>query len=521
MVYMNPQHRLLFLGGSLSALTIAAAPGAVVQTSSAQRPNILFILCDDMGYGDLGCYGQPYIRTPYLDAMAREGMRFTQAYAGSPVSAPSRATLMTGQHSGHTWVRGNREYWGGHAQANLYGTNTDYTVVGQEPYDTAHVVLPEVMKRNGYTTGMFGKWAGGYEGSASTPCTRGVDEFFGYICQFQAHAYYPNFLNRYSPSRGDHDVVRVVLDENIRHGMPVSPTYGQRTQYSADLIHREAMAWLEARAAEPSQPWCGIFTYTLPHAELFQPRDSILESYQQLFGADERVFGGNRGSWYHNTDCAHAQFAAMITRLDAYVGEILALLDARGMAENTVVIFTSDNGPHEEGGADPAFFGRDGCLRGIKRSTYEGGIRIPFIVRWPGHVAAGRVNDHLLAFYDLLPTFCDLIGDGSFPQAYLNPRVADDCFDGISFAPTLLGDDARQEVHDHLYWEFHETDMLGVRRGDWKLVVQGGQCRLYNLATDIHEDHDLARRHPDVVEALTAIIRAEHTPSELFKVTIP
>ena len=452
--------------------------------------------------------------------MARDGMLFTQAYAGSPVSAPSRATLMTGQHCGHTWVRGNREYWGNHAQKNLYGNNTDYTVVGQEPYDTAHIILPEVLKRNGYTTAMFGKWAGGYEGSVSTPRTRGIDEFFGYICQFQAHAYYPNFLNRYSPARGDKDVVRIVLEDNIQYGMPATSTYEKRTQYSADLIHHEAMAWLEERAAEPNQPWCGIFTYTLPHAELFQPCDSILTSYKDMF-CDEKTFGGSGASWYHYTDHAHAQFAAMITRLDAYVGEILALLDERGLAENTLVIFTSDNGPHEEGGADPTFFNRDGLLKGIKRSTHEGGIRVPFIVRWPGHVASGTVNAHPLAFYDVLPTFCDLIGDGQFPDGYLNPRLQGDCFDGLSFAPTLLGDDEQQQEHDHLYWEFHETDMLGVRKGDWKMVVQSGKCRLYNLATDIHEDHDLSASYPEVVEELKEIILNEHTPSSLFKVTLP
>lgn len=518
---MSFRNNLLLLTGSASALA-ASLPGAAMaqDNSTVQRPNILYIMCDDMGYGDLGCYGQQYIRTPHLDRMARDGMRFTQAYAGSPVSAPSRATLMTGQHSGHTWVRGNREYWGGHAQANLYGTNTDYTVVGQEPYDTAHIILPEVMKRNGYTTGMFGKWAGGYEGSVSTPCTRGVDEFYGYICQFQAHAYYPNFLNRYSPSRGDTDVVRIVLDDNIQYGMPVSDTYEKRTQYSADMIHREAMAWLEARAEEPEQPFCGIFTYTLPHAELFQPRDSIFDAYQHMF-CDEKTFRGNSGSWYHRTDCAHTQFAAMITRLDAYVGEILALLDEHGLAENTLVVFTSDNGPHEEGGADPTFFNRDGLLKGIKRSTHEGGIRIPFIVRWPGHVEAGTVSDHQLAFYDVLPTFCELMGDKRFPEGYLNPRVESDCFDGLSFAPTLLGHPDEQVQHDHLYWEFHETDMLGVRKGDWKLVVQSGKCRLYNLATDIHEDHDLSAQYPEVVNELQEIIRKEHTPSSLFEVTMP
>lgn len=233
------------------------------------KPNIIYIMCDDMGYGDLGCYGQQHILTPNIDRMAAEGMRFTQAYAGAPVSAPSRACFMTGQHSGHTEVRGNKEYWGD-SKPVYYGQNRDFSIVGQHPYDANHVILPEIMKANGYQTGMFGKWAGGYEGSASTPDKRGVDEFFGYICQFQAHLYYPNFLNSYSRSRGDKGVQRVVLDDNIAYPM-FGDNYFKRTAYSADLIHRRALQWLETQTAD--KPFFGVFTYTLPHAELAQPND--------------------------------------------------------------------------------------------------------------------------------------------------------------------------------------------------------------------------------------------------------
>ncbi len=226
-----------------------------------------------MGYGDLGCYGQSYISTPNIDNMAKEGMRFTQAYAGSPVSAPSRASFMTGQHSGHCEVRGNKEYWRD-APVVMYGNNKEYAVVGQHPYDPGHVIIPEIMKDNGYTTGMFGKWAGGYEGSVSTPDKRGIDEYYGYICQFQAHLYYPNFLNRYSKSAGDTAVVRVVMDENINYPM-FGKDYFKRPQYSADMIHEEAMKWLDKQ--DGKQPFFGIFTYTLPHAELAQPEDSLIE----------------------------------------------------------------------------------------------------------------------------------------------------------------------------------------------------------------------------------------------------
>lgn len=505
-------HELILLYSGL----LVSSTGAYAQKAKTfSKPNIIYIMCDDMGYGDLGCYGQPFISTPNLDGMAREGMLFTQAYAGSPVSAPSRAAFMTGQHSGHGLVRGNKEYWQD-VPLMKYGENDDFTRVGQHPYDPEHIIIPEIMKDNGYTTGLFGKWAGGYEGSVSTPDKRGIDEFYGYICQFQAHLYYPNFLNRYSKSAGDTAVVRVVMDENIRYPM-FGRDYFKRTQYSADMIHQEAMNWLDRQDAK--QPFMGIFTYTLPHAELAQPEDSILLGYQKKFFLD-RTWGGSEPSRYNPSDHTHAQFAGMITRLDYYVGEVLKKLKEKGLDENTIVIFTSDNGPHEEGGADPAFFGRDGKLRGLKRQCYEGGIRIPFIVRWPGKVQAGKVNDHQLAFYDLMPTFCDLAGIKDYVKKYKNKKKEVDYFDGISFVPTLLGKDGQQQ-HKFLYWEFHETDQIGVRMGDWKLVVKKGVPLLYNLSTDIHEDHDIAAEHPEIVKQMKEIIRSQHTPSELFHVTLP
>ena len=479
------------------------------------KPNIIFILCDDMGYGDLGCYGQPFIRTPHIDAMASEGMRFTQAYAGSPVSAPSRASFMTGQHTGHCEVRGNKEYWG-NSPIIMYGNNKEYSVVGQHPYDPDHVILPEIMKDNGYTTGMFGKWAGGYEGSCSTPDKRGIDEYYGYICQFQAHLYYPNFLNRYSKALGDTGVVRIVMDENIKYPM-YGPEYQKRSQYSADMIHEKAMEWLDQQ--DTKQPFFGIFTYTLPHAELVQPEDSILNEYKAKFDPD-KVYKGSEGSRYNAITHTHAQFAAMITRLDYYVGEVLKKLKEKGLDENTLVIFSSDNGPHEEGGADPTFFGRDGKLRGLKRQCHEGGIRIPFIARWPGHVPAGKVNDHTCAFYDLMPTFCDVAGIKNYEKKYRNKEKEVDYFDGISFAPTLLGK-KKQKQHDFLYWEFNETNQIAVRMDDWKLIVKKGKPFLYNLKTDIHEDNDVALQHPDIVEKLKKVIFEQRIPNPYFSVTLP
>ena len=503
--------QLLLLGCGL-----AAAPASWAQQAAEQlRPNIIYIMCDDLGYADLGCYGQQYISTPNLDRMAEEGMRFTQAYAGSPVSAPSRACFMTGQHTGHTKVRGNKEHRYGSV---TYGQISEPAQTGQEPYDTAHVIIPEIMKDNGYTTGMFGKWAGGYEGSISTPKTRSIDEYYGYVCQYQAHLYYPSFLNAYT--RGvDEDVKREVLQGNINHSAH-GGDYNERTDYSAKLIHDRAMAWLDKQNPD-EKPFLGIFTYTLPHAELAQPEDEILKAYQGAF-CDEVSFSG-AGSRYNPTDRGHQQFAAMVTRLDKYVGEVLDKLREKGWDKNTLVIFTSDNGPHTEGGADPEFFNTEKLLQGTKRVTYEGGIRVPFIAWWPEHVEAGIVNDHQLAFYDIMPTFCELAGIENYDTKYANPRLVKEgkeYFDGISFAPTLLGE-AGQELHEFLYWEFHETNMMALRMGDWKLVVNKGNCSLYDLSVDTHEDNDIAAQHPDVVEQMKAIILEEHVHSDMFRVTLP
>lgn len=491
---------------------------AAVQAQEAQKPNIIYIMCDDMGYADLGCYGQQYISTPNLDRMAAEGMRFTQAYAGSPVSAPSRACFMTGQHTGHTKVRGNKEYWPNSGWV-YYGNNREYKVAGQEPYDPDHIILPEIMKDNGYTTGMFGKWAGGYEGSVSTPDKRGIDRYYGYVCQFQAHLYYPNFLNSYDRAAGDTEVKRVVMENNINYAM-FGDDYKNRKDYSADLIHQEAMKWIDKQTGE--QPFFGIFTYTLPHAELAQPNDSILQAYQGAF-CQEKTYGGDAGSYYNPTNIAHQQFAAMVTRLDAYVGEVLEKLKEKGFDKNTLVIFTSDNGPHTEAGGDPDYFNTERLLQGTKRSTHEGGIRVPFIAWWPGQVEAGSVNDHQLAFYDLMPTFCDIAGIENYVERYTNKELEVDYFDGLSFAPTLLGE-GEQETHEFLYWEFHETNMMALRMGNWKLVVQGGTCKLYDLVTDLHEDNNLASKYPDVVKKMKEILLREHTPSNISQfnsITLP
>ena len=481
----------------------------------AQKPNIIYIMCDDLGYNDLACYGQQYIITPNLDRMASEGMRFTQAYAGSPVSAPSRASFMTGQHTGHTEVRGNKEYWRDVPMIQM-GVNEEFSRVGQHPYDTAHVILPEIMKDNGYTTGMFGKWAGGYEGSISTPDKRGIDEYYGYVCQYQAHLYYPNFLNRYSKSKGDKEVIRITLEDNIQHPQH-GEGYEKRTQYSADMIHQTALEWIDGQ--DGKQPFFGVFTYTLPHAELVQPEDSILQYYKEKFTEDKDWISPH-WSRYNTSLHAHAQFAAMVTRLDTYVSEVLAKLKEKGFDKNTLVIFTSDNGPHMEGGADPDFFGYNAILRGTKRQTHEGGVRVPFIAWWPGQVPAGVENPHQLAFYDVMPTFCELAGVDDYVAKYTNKNKENDYFDGLSFAPTLLGK-AEQKEHEFLYWEFEETNQVAVRMGDWKMVSKDGKPHLYDLSKDVHEDNDIAEQHPEIVKQMVEIAHSQHTESPYFKVTLP
>ena len=495
-------------------LLASMLPGAMLQAQE-NKPNILVVLCDDLGYGDVGCYGQKLIETPNLDRMAREGVRFTQAYCGCPVSAPSRCSLMTGQHCGHTEVRGNKEYWSGNIK---YGNNNDYSVSGQHPYDTAHVNIAQILKDNGYTTGMFGKWAAGYEGSQYTPDKRGIDEYFGYICQFQAHLYYPNFLNRYSRSKGDKGTIRVTLEENIKHPM-YGEEYKKRPQYASDIIHREALSWLSSQKSD--QPFFGLFTYTLPHAELAQPDDSLLQHYRAIF-KEEREYGGDMWSRYNPTKEAHAQFAAMVTRLDTYMGEIFALLEEKGLSENTLVLFTSDNGPHTEGGADPQFFNKNAELRGVKRSMHEGGIRVPFIAYWKGKIAGGRTTYHQCAFYDLMPTFCALAGIDNYEKRYRNNTPGyTDHFDGISFLPTLIGNSEAQEKHPFLYWEFSGMNSIAVRKGDWKLIVERGKCKLYNMLFDTHEDIDIANLYPEKVSELVDIVYKEHVDNPTFPITLP
>jgi len=461
-----------------------------ISVSGQQRPNIVFILADDLGYGDLGCYGQEKIETPHIDALARDGMRFTQFYAGTSVCAPSRASFMTGLHTGHTAVRGNREF----------------RPEGQFPLPDTTVTIARRLQDMGYYTADFGKWGLGYPGSSGVPTKQGFNEFFGYNCQGQAHNYYPDHL--------------------WQNDQPVELTENKTENaiYSADLIHGHALEFLRQRngtAGRPpgrDEPFFLFLSYTLPHAALSVPHDTVYDHYVRKFHESPR----NQAETPRYEKAAfepypHAAYAAMVTRLDRYVGEVRALLDSMGIARNTLVIFSSDNGPHKEGGNDPAFFDSNGPLRGIKRDLYEGGIRTPFIACWPGTIRAGAVSKFTGAFWDLYPTFCEAAGGK--PAVAAGRRGL--AIDGVSILPTLSGDTRHQQQHDYLYWEFHENGgRQAIRWGNWKGVrlnvhaTADAPLELYDLSQDVSEKHNVAAQHPDIVKKILSLMQEAHVPDK-------
>ena len=440
---------------------------AVAAIGSAQnhKPNVILILVDDLGYSDIEPYGQEKIKTPHLNKMAENGMQFMQFYAGTSVSAPSRASLMTGLHTGHTHIRGNKEY----------------APEGQEPMGEMKT-LGNLFQQAGYATGIYGKWGLGFPGSGSEPTKKGFDHFYGYNCQRQAHTFYPNWLWK-------NDEKTVLTGK----------------EYSQDLIHRQALTFIRSNA---NKPFFAYITYTLPHAGLEQPDDSILKIYSGKF--PETPYSGNGN--YAPADEPRAQFAGMVTRMDAYVGEIRNELQKLGIEENTLLIFTSDNGPHIEGGADPAFFANKQTLRDTKRSLYEGGIRVPTIMEWRGTISAGVKSEFPSAFWDFMPTFVHLTHQ---------TKTWKQTTDGISILPTLTGK-GHQQYHKYLYWEFHEEGgRQAVRQGDWKLIKQkiksgNPTFELYNLKNDPFEKRDLSAENKEIVRKLKKRMDKAHTPSEMF-----
>jgi arylsulfatase A-like enzyme len=449
------------------SLVVAASVCGQVRSAEAEaKPNFIYILLDDAGYGDFSCYGQQKFQTPNIDRMAAGGLRFTDHYSGATVCAPSRCSLMTGLHGGHTFIRGNREI----------------QPEGQYPIPAETVTLPELLKEAGYVTGAFGKWGLGPPGSEGDPLKQGFDEFFGYNCQRHAHSYYPTYLW--------HNSEQVPLDGKT---------------YTADLISEQARDFIRRHKEGP------FFCYmpvTVPHAALHVPEESAA-AFRKEFLQFEETIGRYAGPQIKNPA---ACFAGMMTRLDGEIGRLLELLDELGIAEQTLVTLTSDNGAHREGGHMPDFFESTGPLRGIKRDLYEGGIRVPMIARWPGKIRPGTVTDHPSAFWDVLPTLCELAG-AEIPQNT----------DGISMVPTLLGQADRQRKHEFLYWEFPpHGGKQAVRMGQWKGVRLNvrknpdAPIELYDLNEDPGETRNVAADHPDVVARMVRVMKTARTESELF-----
>jgi arylsulfatase A-like enzyme len=434
---------------------------ALPNTGRAERPpesktppSIVFILADDLGYGDVGCYGQKLIQTPNIDKLANEGRRFSQCYAGCTVCAPSRCSLMTGKHTGHCWIRGN-------------------LTVPLRPQDRT---VAEVLKTAGYQTAAIGKWGLGEAGSTGVPNRKGFDEWFGYLNQRHAHNYYPEYLWK--------NETRYPLAGNVE----VKGISTQRAQYSHDLFTREALAFLDR---PPKQPFFLYLAYTIPHSN-DEAGMNGMEVPSDAPYADR--------PWTQ----PHKNRAAMITRMDADIGKVMSKLKERGLGDQTIVFFTSDNGPSFEGGGDPDFFHSSGPFRGVKRDMYEGGIRMPMIVRWPGKIPPGSVSSQVWTFWDFLPTAAELAGV-STPTG----------IDGISMAPVILGN-REQTSHEFLYWEFHERGFhQAVRMGDWKYVRYPRKPgpELYNLKTDEGETKNVAEEHRDVMAKIEAYLKGARTNS--------
>ena len=481
----------LLAAANLVAFARHAAPLAA---QPSDPPNIVVILADDLGYGELGVYGQQRIRTPRLDRMAAEGMRFTQFYAGSTVCAPSRATLLTGRHTGHAYVRDNHEL----------GGFLDEEERGQLALPSDHPTLARWLRGRGYATAVVGKWGLGGPQSTGVPTRQGFDFFFGYLDQKQAHNYYPTHLWKNEtrfPLRNPYFSPHQKLAGDAADPTSYEPYGG--VDYAIDAMSREAVGWLREHA---SKPFFLYFTPTLPHLALQVPEPALKE-YEGRF--PEVPYTGDRQ--YLPQRAPRAAYAAMITYLDTQVGLILDTLGDLGVDRRTLVVFTSDNGAtFDVGGAPTQFFASNGRLRGHKTNLYEGGIRVPAIARWPGRIAAGSTSAHVAANWDLWATFAELAG-GTAPEGT----------DGISIAPTLLGRGG-QRLHDSLYWEFHAAGASqAVRMGHWKGIRREIRKRpdapieLYDLQADESETKDVSAAHPDVVARIRKLMESSRTPSQL------
>ncbi len=456
----------VWLGGSLGIRVV----GHAADEPAERLPNIIFIMADDLGYGDLGCYGQQQIETPNIDRMAAEGMRFTDYYAGSTVCAPSRCVLMTGLHTGHCYIRGNK-------RVNLR--------IGD-------ITVAEVLQRVGYKTGLYGKWGLGQENTGGLPTVQGFDRFYGYLDQHHAHNYYPAFLIR---GKDRVELTNVVPGEGD-YGSGVA---SEKNEYSHDLIFAEALDFIRSSKDSPFFLYLAV---TIPHAN-----NEAKEKGMEIPGYGQ----------YEDKDWPEPQkgLAAMISRLDSDVGTLLETLRELELDEQTVVFFTSDNGPHKEGGNDPEFFDSNGPLKGKKRDLYEGGIRVPLIARWPGRIEAGSESDHVSYHGDLMATAAELAGGAYVPEG----------MDSVSLVPVLDGTAIEAPAHDYLYWEFYEGRFAqAVRQGNWKAiryVMDDSTLELYDLSMDIGEDRNVAARNKDVAERLAALMNDAHVPNPHWEVKLP
>ncbi|MCR9244982.1 MAG: arylsulfatase [bacterium] len=484
--------RLPLTSAALAAvISSCALPQGSDEPEPQRPPNILFVMADDLGYRELGCFGQQKIRTPHLDELAAQGMKLTRHYSGSPVCAPSRCVLMTGKHPGHAAVRNNKEQ----------------KPEGQWPLPASETTLGEVLQARGYRTGGFGKWGLGPIGSSGDPLQRGFDHFFGYNCQRHAHSYYPSYLwdddRRIELANKPPVPGHGRLKKNEDHADPANYTRFIGTDYAPDRILAAAKDFLRQKG---DQPFFLYYPSVIPHLALHVP-DAELAAYEGAF--EEKPYPGGKGYTPHFRP--KAAYAAMITRLDRSVGELLDMLDELGQRENTIVVFTSDNGATHSpiGGTDVDYFESCGELRGRKGSMYEGGVRVPTIVRWPGKVPAGSTSARVTGFEDWVPTLAELSGAKAPADT-----------DGISFAATLRGED--QTPRPFLYREFAGyRGWQAVWVGDQKLVrkkLQKGPIvtELYDLAQDPRESNDLAAAQPDRVAELMAIVKHEHAPSNTF-----
>ncbi|WP_414000249.1 arylsulfatase [Flavobacterium sp. W1B] len=458
-----------------------------------QKPNVIYIYADDLGYGELGSYGQEKIKTPHLDKIAKEGIKFTQHYAGAPVCAPSRCMLMTGKNSGKSYIRGNYEL----------GGFEDENEGGQMPLPEGTFTIAKLMKEAGYTTGAIGKWGLGMSDATGSPNLQGFDYFYGYLCQKQAHNFYPTHLWENGKSVAlDNSYIQV--HKPLAKDAPDSAfEYFKGKDYSVTKMAEKTLDFIKENK---TKPFFLYLPYTGPHVSLQAPEEAIKEYIGKF---EEQPYHGEKG--YASSLYPKSTYAAMITYMDLQVGKIMDLLKELGLDKNTIVMFSSDNGAtFDTGGADTKFFNSTAGLRGRKQDLYEGGIREPFIARWPGKIPAGKVTDLISTQYDLMETLSELTG----VKAWKN--------DGVSFLPTLLGKDKKQKKREYIYFEFPEKGgQVAIRMGDWKGVKskmkknKNAPWEIYNLRTDVNETTDLASQHPELAKKFEEILKAEHQPTHI------